>query len=312
MSLSVKPHIRLIVLNHFRKTGLIFHFHFLFGLLCQKVKRLPAALRHSAKLTKEKGARQIVPDRGRQGNYWLRKSNRHTVHHLQRCTCYNLQLTRQCNQDIGLCDTKELACHWFGLLYFFAWLCFLFTTTPSFELRPSMEGAAAEVSPEPAGRGLKSILTKARRGEKDPSSRTSIDGTDNSSETHGVRSSIDSVRGRIRASRESSIDGGTTTTIKSRTLSKLIPARIKKKLKKPEERDEQEEGKGGEAEERTGEQGQDDGRGRRITDQPATSSASAPASADPHSPIERRAGSESQSTLGGSSLIPSDDSETES
>lgn len=184
-----------------------------------------------------------------------------------------------------------------------------------------METAAADVPPEPSGRGFKAVLAKTRRGAKDTSSTPSIHGTENSSDSHAIRSSIESVKEKLRASRESSIGDGTTTTSKSRTLSKLIPGRIKKKLKglgvseRDEESERQEPGQGEEAGEKSaGERGQeqDDGRGGSIIDQAATSSSS---SADPrnnhHTPTGRPAGSESQSTLGDSSLITSDDSEPE-
>ena len=177
-----------------------------------------------------------------------------------------------------------------------------------------MDTATAEVPPESSGLGFKSVLTKARRGGKDTSSTPSINGTENSSDSHAIRSSIESVKEKIRASRESSINDGTTTTSKSQRLSKLIPVRIKKKLKKSRvlEWDEEPErqGQGEGVGEQLGERDQEeDERGRSIIDQAATSSSSA----DPHNvkPTRRPAGSESQSTLGDSSLITSDDSDTE-
>lgn len=162
-----------------------------------------------------------------------------------------------------------------------------------------METAASEVSPPPSGRGLKGVLAKARRGGKDSASTPSNNGTDNSSESHGIRSSLESIRERARTSRESSIDDGTLTTSKSHSLSKLIPGRIKKRLKK-HGGTEREEGSEEQAEE--GDQ-EEDGRGRSISDQAATS-------ADPKRPTPT--GSRSQSTLNGSSLISYDDSDTES
>lgn len=161
-----------------------------------------------------------------------------------------------------------------------------------------METAASGVSPPPSGRGLKGVLAKARRGGKDGSSTPSNNGTENSSEGRGVRSSLDSIRDKVRTSRGSSIDDGTVSTSKSHSLSKLIPGRIKKRLKKhggTEREESEEQGEEGDQDE--------DGRGRSISDQAATS-------ADPKRPTP--AGSTSQSTLGGSSLISYDDPDTES
>ena len=159
-----------------------------------------------------------------------------------------------------------------------------------------METATVDVSPAPSGRGLKGVLAKARRAGKDTSSTTSVNGTDNSSDSHRLRSSIDSTRDRARTSRESSIDDGTTTASNTRKLSKLIPGRIKQKLKKKGGAERE-----GELEEQEEEEDQDDGRGRRTSDQAATS-------AD----LTRSAGSRSQSTLGGISLITIDDPDSES
>lgn len=162
-----------------------------------------------------------------------------------------------------------------------------------------METAAAEVSPSPSGRGLKGVLAKARRGGKDSSSVPSNNGTDNSSESHGIRSSLESIREKVRTSRESSIDDGTVVTSKSHSLSKLLPGRIKRRLKKLGATDREEE-----SEERGEDGGQEeDGRGRSISDQAATS-------ADPRRSTPT--GSRSQSTLGGSSLMTYDETDTES
>lgn len=162
-----------------------------------------------------------------------------------------------------------------------------------------METAAAEVSPSPSGRGLKGVLAKARRGGKDSSSVPSNNGTDNSSESHVIRSSLESIRERARTSRESSIDDGTVVTSKSHSLSKLLPGRLKKRLKKHGATDREEEP------EEQGEDGdqEEDGRGRSISDQAATS-------ADPRRSTPT--GSRSQSTLGGSSLMTYDETDTES
>lgn len=156
-----------------------------------------------------------------------------------------------------------------------------------------MDTSPTEASPVQSTRGFKGVLAKARRGGKDTASNPSFfNGMDNnSSDSHGIiRSSVESLQAleKDRASRESSIDDGTTMT-KSRTLAKLIPARIKKKLKK----------QGGP--EREDELGEDelDGHGNAITD---------PASAATSTAV----GSSRQNTVGGDSLISYDSDETES
>jgi hypothetical protein len=90
-----------------------------------------------------------------------------------------------------------------------------------------MEASAADTSPTPSGRGFKGVLAKARQPGN--SSTPSFNGTDNSSEGHGLRYSIDSVGEKLLVSRQSSIDDGSTST-KSRKLSKLIPKRILNKV----------------------------------------------------------------------------------
>lgn len=155
-----------------------------------------------------------------------------------------------------------------------------------------MESPPTEVSPVPYSRGLKGVLAKARRGGKESSYTLSINGTENSSDSHGIRSSAESLQYKERTSREPSIDDGSTTN-RSRPLAKLIPARIKKKLRKQE----REEDKG-----EDGEEGQQtDGRGCIILDPVATST-------DTKRPTDNR----SQSTLGDSSPITYDSDETES
>lgn len=156
-----------------------------------------------------------------------------------------------------------------------------------------MDTSPTEASPVQSTRGFKGVLAKARRGGKDTASSPSFfNGMDNNnSDSHGIiRSSVESLQAleKDRASRESSIDDGTTMT-KSRTLAKLIPARIKKKLKK----------QGGP--EREEEQGEDelDGHGNAIT---------GPAPAATSTAV----GSSRQNTVGGDSLISYDSDETES
>lgn len=154
-----------------------------------------------------------------------------------------------------------------------------------------MDTSPTEASPVQSTRGFKGVLAKARRGGKDTASSPSFfNGTDNnSSDSHGIRSSVESLQAleKDRASRESSIDDGTTMT-KSRTLAKLIPARIKKKLKK----------QGGlEREEEQGEDGEEGG--NAITDPAPAATSTA-------------VGSSRQNTVSGDSLISCDSDETES
>lgn len=157
-----------------------------------------------------------------------------------------------------------------------------------------MDTSPTEASPVQSTRGFKGVLAKARRGGKDTASSTSFfNGTDNnSSDSHGIRSSVESLQAleKDRASKESSIDDGTTTT-KSRTLAKLIPARIKKKLKKQGSLErEEEQGEDGEEGEHMDGHGMD----------PAPAAAST------------AVGSSRQNAIGGDSLISYDSDETES
>lgn len=150
-----------------------------------------------------------------------------------------------------------------------------------------MDSDAKEVSPEPSTRGLKSVLTKARRGGKANASKVSING-DNSSDSHGIRSSIDSGQDRFRVSRGSSLDDG--VSVSTSNISKLIPNRIQKKRK---ERKAAKQAAQDEAEAQ-----QDHGRGRSISEQAAT--AAAP-------PLER-----SRSTLAEEGSFMTNDSDGES
>lgn len=152
-----------------------------------------------------------------------------------------------------------------------------------------MDTSPTEASPVQSTRGFKGVLAKARRGGKDTASSTSFfNGTDNnSSDSHGIRSSVESLQA---LEKESSIDDGTTTT-KSRTLAKLIPARIKKRLKKQGSLErEEEQGEDGEEGEHMDGHGMD----------PAPAAAST------------AVGSSRQNTIGGDSLISYDSDETES
>lgn len=96
-----------------------------------------------------------------------------------------------------------------------------------------MESAAKETSPAPSSKGLKSVLTKARRGLKDNSSTLSVNGTDTSSNSHGgLRSSIDSTVEKLkpRTSADTSQNEGDKSG--SSGIAKLISSRSRKKRKK--------------------------------------------------------------------------------
>lgn len=126
-----------------------------------------------------------------------------------------------------------------------------------------MDFSKKEISPAPSAssKGFKGVIAKARIGRKDESSATSLNGTDDSSERSGIRDSVDSLIDRARearASKGSSIDDNGLPSGPS-NLSKLIPGRVKKKLKKREEAVKQQEEEA------------DGGRGRSLEDQTATS-----------------------------------------
>ncbi|KAL8954621.1 MAG: hypothetical protein Q9193_007167, partial [Seirophora villosa] len=123
-----------------------------------------------------------------------------------------------------------------------------------------MDGDAKEASPEPSSHGLKSILTKARRGGKN-TSVVSIN--DNESDTHAIRSSIDSS---LRVSGGSSLDDARSIN-SSNGISKLMPNRIQKK------RRERKAAKQAAKEEENDDTREDDGRGRSISGQAATAAA---------------------------------------
>ncbi|KAL8709894.1 MAG: hypothetical protein Q9225_007387 [Loekoesia sp. 1 TL-2023] len=148
-----------------------------------------------------------------------------------------------------------------------------------------MEGEAREASPEPSTRGLKSVLSKARRGGKNNASKVSIN--DNSSDSYGIRSSLDSSQDKLRVSRGSSFDDSLSTANTS-SMSKLIPARIQKKRK---------ERKATKQAAKEEEEAEDDGPGRSIGEQAATAA-----------PLLQR----SQSTLAEEGSLMTNDSDGES
>lgn len=126
-----------------------------------------------------------------------------------------------------------------------------------------MEGEAKEVSPEPSTRGLKGVLSKARRGGSRPNASV-VSINDNSSDSHGIRSSIDSSQ--YRASGGSSLDDGLPSNGSS-GISKLLPKGIQKKRK------ERKAAKEAAKEEEVAQE--EDGRGRSISEQAATAAAPA-------------------------------------
>ncbi|CAL8583610.1 hypothetical protein XPA_009231 [Xanthoria parietina] len=149
-----------------------------------------------------------------------------------------------------------------------------------------MDGEAKEVSPAPSTRGLKSVLSKARRGSKKNASKVSVNAPDNSD---SVRSSVDSSRDKRRASRGSSLDDGLSTN-NTGAISKLIPNRIQKKRKERKAAQQA-------AHEQEELVAQDEpGRGRSISEQAATAAA----------PLHR-----SRSTLGEEASLLTNDSDTE-
>jgi len=117
---------------------------------------------------------------------------------------------------------------------------------PNKELSPALSTSA------PSGKGLKGVLKKARLGRKDDASTISLNGSDEGN-TGGLRNSVESLLDRARDNR-SSLDDGLPSGPSN--LSKLIPGRVKKKLKKREEAEHQQE--------------LGDGRGRSVEDQTAT------------------------------------------
>ncbi|KAL9577067.1 MAG: hypothetical protein Q9212_006611 [Teloschistes hypoglaucus] len=124
-----------------------------------------------------------------------------------------------------------------------------------------MDSDTKEASPEPSRRGLKSVLTKARRGGKANGSTASINGADT------VRSSIDSSHDKFRASRGSSPDDDASRDTSS-NMSKLIPNLIHKK------RQERRAAKQAAKEEADAQEAREDqARGRSISEQAATAAA---------------------------------------
>ena len=121
-----------------------------------------------------------------------------------------------------------------------------------------MDSPNTEISPAPStsaasSRGLKGVFKKARLGRKDDASTTSLNGSDEG-QSGGIRNSVDSLLDRARDGR-GSVDDGLPSGPSN--LSKLIPGRVKKKLRRREAAELQQ-------------QKMANGRGRSVTDQPAT------------------------------------------
>ena len=135
-----------------------------------------------------------------------------------------------------------------------------------------------EASPAPSERGLKGVIAKAKRSRKDNSSITSANGTDNGSEGHGIRNSVDSLLDKALSTRHSSVDDSKLTA--SDKLSKFVPARIQKKMRERKDAEQQQ---------------YEEERGRRIGYQGGS-----PADYEPH-PDQQSPGDD-----GGSSLITMD------
>lgn len=154
-----------------------------------------------------------------------------------------------------------------------------------------MESVAQETSPAPSAKGLKGVLTKARRGrkDKDNGSTLSVNGTDNSgSSSHGgIRSSIDSAVDKLKShSAEDTGQKGEDDSEHGR-IGKLLPGRIRKKRRKAPEATEQEK--------------EEASRGRSIGEKPSNAATGNLGASD--------AGADNQSSLdndGGSSLITYD------
>ena len=127
-----------------------------------------------------------------------------------------------------------------------------------------MESEAAEVSPSPSaqvntGNRLKGVLSsKVRRNRNNNVSKVSIAATENSSDSPGtgVRSSIESLPDK---SRQSSLDDGISRT----KLAKLLPGHTKRKKKRQEAAEQQN-------------YEDEEGRGRRTSEQPATAASLSP------------------------------------
>ncbi|KAL8754195.1 MAG: hypothetical protein Q9184_005189, partial [Pyrenodesmia sp. 2 TL-2023] len=153
-----------------------------------------------------------------------------------------------------------------------------------------MDGEPKGVSPEPSTRGLKGVLSKARRGGSRPNASV-VSINDTSSESHGIRSSIDSSQ--YRASRGSSLDDGLPSNGSS-GISKLLPKGIQKKRRERKAAKEA-------AKEEEQEAQDEDGRGRSISEQAATAAAAA-------APLQTG----SRSTLAETGSLLTNDSDEES
>ena len=158
-----------------------------------------------------------------------------------------------------------------------------------------MDAPSQETSPAPSAsaatskKGFKGAVAKARLGRNKDESTVSLNGSNEGSESGGLRHSVDSLIDKARDSRKPSLDDDGLPPGPS-NLSKLIPGRVKKKRRKREEAEQLQ-------------QELADNRGRSVEDQTATSAEPRKLSKD----------NRSRSTLGedGESLITVE-SETDS
>ncbi len=140
-----------------------------------------------------------------------------------------------------------------------------------------MESVATEISPTRSTKGLKGVLTKARRGRKDNPATLSINGGDSSSIRSGFRSSTDSTVEKLRSQTTEETGHHDGDDLGHSRITKLIPGRLRKKRRKAREGEEQDQ------EEAT--------RGRSIGDRPNNGSA----------------GDHEGSDIAGGSQVPLDD-----
>ena len=151
-----------------------------------------------------------------------------------------------------------------------------------------MDSVTQETSPARSSKGLKSVLRKARPGRKDNGSTLSVIGTDNSSSSRGgIRSSIDSTVEKLKSHGTDDSNHNDGDDSGTGRISKLIPARIRKKRRK--------------AREATGQEQEEANRGRSIGDRPVKGDAS------DHDTTEITGeGQSAEDDDGGSSLITYD------
>ena len=107
---------------------------------------------------------------------------------------------------------------------------FLDTTFSHFS---KLKMQSPELSPAPTGRGLKSMLAKARGNRPDNSSSISVANTENSNESRGVKDTMDNALDKLKTLARRDNDGDSPTTngaISKKLISDPIK-RIKQKRK---------------------------------------------------------------------------------